>query len=294
MTERQAPACAASLLPAGAASLAERTLLAALEASPDGFAVHRVHRAPGGGAVTFTLVSINRAGAATYDGDPAELVGRSLTELVPDGESTGIPGAFRRAADSGQLQRLRTSFTGRDWSGTMDICVTAIDQDHVLATWRDVTDRARSEAVIIDAYRQAQSAWESLLMVVEIVSDPVITLSAPADTADTADTGMAARLRAITVDRVNAAAATTLGMDADGFADACTDQDLGPLNVLAQAITLPVLDLEDLVAAVLGDQQPRILRRLDLDVHGDTTSVLELHASMHDQARVIIVIRRPE
>lgn len=240
MTQRQAPASAAGPGPHGGASLAERTLLAALAVSPDGFAVHRVHRVPGGDdAVTFTLVSINPAGAATYDGDPAELVGRALTELVPDAESTGIPDAFRRAADSGQLQRLRTTFAGRGWTGTLDICVTAIDQDHVLATWRDVTDRTRSEAVIIDAYRQAQSAWESLLTVVEIVSDPVITLLAPTGT------GMAARLRAITIDRVNAAAADSLGIDVAGFVDACDEADVGALDVLAQIITLPVLDLEN-------------------------------------------------
>ena len=160
----------------GAGSPAAAALWAALDVSPDGFAIHRVHRDATGRAVAFTLESINRAGAAPHAAGPADVVGRSLHELLPDAEATGIPAAFRAAADSGIGQELRTEFVGFDWAGTMDLLVARIDDDRIVATWRDVTEQVRSQQILIDAYTRAQAAWDCLYGVLDAVGDAVLLL----------------------------------------------------------------------------------------------------------------------
>lgn len=157
-------------------SASEMTLRAALDVSPDGFAVHLVRRDRDGRAAAFCLESINTAGAAPHSAGPADLLGLDLTELLPDPESTGIPGAFRRAADTGVVQKLRTSYDSDDWSGTMDLLVARVDDGRIVATWRDVTDQVRSEQVLIEAYTRAQTAWDCLYGVLDAVEDAVLLL----------------------------------------------------------------------------------------------------------------------
>ncbi|MBI4942270.1 MAG: hypothetical protein HY830_16120 [Actinobacteria bacterium] len=185
-------------------SASERTLRAALDVSPDGFAVHLVRRDAQGRAVGFSLESINTAGAAPHSAGAGDLIGRDLTELLPDPEGTGIPDAFRRAADTGVVQKLRTSYDSDDWSGTMDLLVARVDTSRIVATWRDVTDQVRSEQVLVDAYTRAQAAWDCLYGVLDAVEDTVLLLGVtPAATDDSAT----ARPARTVVQYLNAAAA---------------------------------------------------------------------------------------
>ena len=163
-------------------SVVELTLRAALDVSPDGFAVHRVRRGPDGRAAGFTLEAINSAGAAPHSAGLADLLGRDLVDLLPDCEATGIPAAFRAAADTGVVQTLRTGFASDDWSGVMDLLVARIDRDRIVATWRDVTDLVRSEQVLVEAYTRAQAAWDCLYGVLDAVEDAVLLLRVGPDT----------------------------------------------------------------------------------------------------------------
>ena len=243
-------------------STAELTLRAALDVSPDGFAVHRVRRGPDGRAAGFTLEAINIAGAAPHSAGPADLLGRDLVDLLPDSEATGIPAAFRAAADTGLVQTLRTGFDSDDWSGVMDLLVTRIDHDRIVATWRDVTDLVRSEEVLVEAYTRAQAAWDCLYGVLDAVEDAVLLLRvSPDDTAavDGSRTPSSAQAPHLppaglpprmVVEYLNAAAAGA--------------RDRAALSGRGLSEVRPDLDLDavvDLVAAAATDG-PGCLRRL--------------------------------
>ncbi|MBI4942475.1 MAG: hypothetical protein HY830_17180 [Actinobacteria bacterium] len=194
-------------LPVGEVSASERTLRAALDVSPDGFAVHLVHRDGQGRADGFSLESINTAGAAPHSAGAVDLIGRDLTELLPDAEGTGIPEAFRRAADTGIVQKLRTSYDSDDWSGTMDLLVARVDAHRIVATWRDVTDQVRSEQVLVDAYTRAQAAWDCLYGVLDAVEDTVLLLDVEAVEPVATDGTTTVRRARTVVKYLNAAAA---------------------------------------------------------------------------------------
>lgn len=227
-----------------------------MDVSPDGFAVHLVHRDGQGRASGFCLESINTAGAAPHSTGAGDLIGRDLTDLLPDPEATGIPEAFRRAADTGVVQKLRTSYDSDDWTGTMDLLVAKVDADRIVATWRDVTDQVRSEEVLIEAYTRAQAAWDCLYGVLDAFEDTVLLLTVEAVAVDDAAVARPART---VVQYLNAAAAGA--------------RDRGTLIGRELADVRPDLDTDhvlDLVRAAATDR-PGCVRHLVLsDADGNS------------------------
>lgn len=258
-------------------SVAELTLRAALDVSPDGFAVHRVRRGLDGRAVGFTLEAINTAGAAPHAAGPSDLLGRDLVELLPDPEATGIPAAFRRAADTGVVQTLRTEFDSEDWSGVMDLLVTRIDADRIVATWRDVTEQVRSERVVVEAYTRAQAAWDCLYGVLDAVEDAILLLRVTYDDIETTG-GAPEPAAAIHAVQASPAVPTQMthpqqarrrpGLVVEYLnAAASGARDRSRLAGRALAEVRPDLDLDavvDLVTAAAADR-PGCLRRLVLN-----------------------------
>lgn len=243
---------------------AELTLQAALDVSPDGFAVHRVVRGRDGRAMGFVLEAINAAGAAPHAAGPADLLGRDLVELLPDPEATGIPAVFRAAADTGVVQSLRTAFDSDDWSGVMDLLVARIDEDRIVATWRDVSDLVQTEQVLIDAYTTAQAAWDCLYGVLDAVEDEVLLVRvSPRDT--TPGGGAPAAISVAATDPLRGARRQSLVVEYLNAA-AAGARDRGALSGRALSQVRPDLELDavvDLVAAAASDR-PGCVRRLVL------------------------------
>ena len=157
----------------GVRELAAHDLLrAALDVSPDGFAVHRIVRDDNGEATGFTLQLINRAGAAPFTSDPGELAGADVATLLGP-SSEPMLAAFRRCARTGSPQRFQTTFAGSAAAGTTDSVVVRLDDDHLLSTWRDVTEQIATEELLEEALRQRSDALHDLQTVLDAMSDAV-------------------------------------------------------------------------------------------------------------------------
>ena len=191
-----------------AADLDARNLLrAALDVSTDGFAVHRVRRDGAGRVVGFTLEMINRAGAVPLGTTPEALVGLDVAELL--GPSSGpMIDAFRRCAETGMTQKVRTTFSESPLAGTTDSIVVRLDENHLMSTWRDVTEHIVSEQLLEEALRHRSEAWHQLRSVLDAMSDAVVVVRV-----DGVPTTAAAAARS-QITYVNETAATALGASA--------------------------------------------------------------------------------
>lgn len=200
----------------------ESVLESALAVSLDGFAIHRVRRDDQGRLEGFTLEMINRAGAAGFTDDPRSLVGRDVAELLGP-SSAPMLAAFRRAAETGQVQRVRTTFTETPAAGTTDSIVVRIDEDHVLSTWRDITDQIVAETLLQDALRQANEAWRTLRVTLDAMDDAVVLLEVP----DATRLGVSERAGRVRFAYANATAAAALGLTSEQLTGMRLDQVVG-------------------------------------------------------------------
>ncbi|WP_143448339.1 hypothetical protein [Kineosporia sp. A_224] len=208
---------------AAAAAIGPADLLAAaLAVTPDGFAIHRAHRDPDGGITGFILEMINKAGAAPFTDDPASLVGRDVETLLGP-SSVPMVEAFRRALTTGQLQRVRTTFSGTAAAGTTDSIAMRIDDNLVLSTWRDVTDQIVGEQILQDALRQANERSALLGSALDAAEDAFVVLEVPA-VADLGPAELEGRFRVV---HANRSSALSLGLERHQVAGARLDQIVG-------------------------------------------------------------------
>ncbi|MBI4939831.1 MAG: hypothetical protein HY830_03680 [Actinobacteria bacterium] len=208
---------------AAAAAIGPADLLAAaLAVTPDGFAIHRAHRDADGAVTGFTLEMINRAGAAPFTDDPAALVGREVETLLGPSSAPMVE-AFRRALATGQLQRVRTTFSGTAAAGTTDSIAMRIDENLVLSTWRDVTDQIVGEQILQEALRQANERAALLGAALDAAEEAFVVLEVP-DVADLGPAELEGRFRIV---QANLSAALSLGLDRHQVTAARLDQVVG-------------------------------------------------------------------
>jgi len=105
-------------------SLGDRRFRAALDASPDGFAIYQVITDPGphGGQAHVTalqLVSINSAGAAGFGGDRDTLIGQDLRDIYPESADNGLFRDLVLAWRTGQPQTTRVRGAAGSWAGVL-------------------------------------------------------------------------------------------------------------------------------------------------------------------------------
>ena len=188
---------------------AQDILRAALDVSEDGFAVHRVRRDASGAIEGFTLVLINRAGAAPFDQDPGALAGADVADLLGTGGAPLLE-AFRACAETGLRQQVRTTFSESVLAGTTVSTVVRVDADHLLSTWRDTTDQAVDEFILQESLRMRSDALRAVQGVLDTVGDAVVAVDLPASQ-EAPTPELAARSR---VSFANRTAATALGRSA--------------------------------------------------------------------------------
>ena len=137
-----------------------------------------------GKVVDFLYEYVN---AAHVDQEPAEgsgAVGHRLLELQPEADASGLLGALRKVVTTGEPLVWDTYFyestrAGRPVRWVLDVRVAKLD-DSVLVTWRNVTDRLRTEEQLAEARVQGelnQRLQASLLPDVK-VDDPAMQVLA--------------------------------------------------------------------------------------------------------------------
>ena len=135
-----------------------------------------------GQVVDFRYEYVNAAHGEQAPLSGASVVGRRLLELHPEAEAIGLLDAYRKVVQTGEpliwdaLLYEGTS-EGQPVRRVLDVRAAKLD-DGVLITWRNVTDRLRTEQQLADARVQAelhQRLQASLLPEVS-VHDPAVRL----------------------------------------------------------------------------------------------------------------------
>ncbi len=112
------------------------------------------------------ILSVNRSGAETIGWTVEELVGQSLTELLPEGAKPAFEGYLAQVTGTGEaegLMHMRHVDGGVRVIAYRNKRVTVPGSDpHVLAFGVDVTDKVRAEAELRALVRQSNSVLESV------------------------------------------------------------------------------------------------------------------------------------
>jgi|tagenome__1003787_1003787.scaffolds.fasta_scaffold20978762_3 diguanylate cyclase (GGDEF)-like protein len=148
-----------------------RQTLQAVDATIDGLAVYRARRDAGGAVTRLELTFINAAGARGFAGDRASLVGRDLTEFLPNSRENGLWNALVAALESGQPVLVRLQGSGEPGSGVTDSIQARLDADTVVSSWRDVTEMVQQQELLARAYDETASARAALQAALDATSD---------------------------------------------------------------------------------------------------------------------------
>lgn len=123
---------------AQAEALASRELLAAaLNSSPDAFAIYDVQRDDGGVIRGMTVSFVNEVAAAPTGRAPDTWVGADVREWFPESGAHGLYAYLTEAAsDLVPRQVTVSAHAPSGWSGEFDHVITPFGVDRVLTTWR--------------------------------------------------------------------------------------------------------------------------------------------------------------
>jgi diguanylate cyclase (GGDEF)-like protein len=112
----------------------------ALDASDDGFAIWKSVRAPDQSIENFTLVLMNKTGADKAGHPQLELLGKLLTEVVPEVDARGLHALFEKALKKGHSVKDTVPVMSPDGlPGAFENTVVPFGKDLVFATYRDVS-----------------------------------------------------------------------------------------------------------------------------------------------------------
>lgn len=137
--------------------VAERDLartLAALNASPDGFAVYLAERDADGSITDIRILLVNDAAAAPT-GRPSEAwQGARLVEFFPEAKETGLYDRVITVLSRHEQQRfVIDTRSAQGWEGSFENLITPFGPDLALITWREKDSAAVSSAALLSDSR---------------------------------------------------------------------------------------------------------------------------------------------
>ncbi|MBU3750301.1 MAG: PAS domain S-box protein [Mycobacterium sp.] len=162
----------------------EDLLQAADEAALEPHAVLEAVRDADGAVVDFNYREINPVAAAQQQREPADLIGSSLAETLPNVKTSGLLARYAHCVDTGKPLILDDfSYHGRALPGAVprpelpqlrryEIRAVRIGEDLISVHWRDVTDLLNT----LDAAEQARSllrAATDALLDPQVLVEPV-------------------------------------------------------------------------------------------------------------------------
>jgi diguanylate cyclase (GGDEF)-like protein len=122
------------------------TLQTALDATTDGFAVYAVERDHQGRLIELHNLHTNLAGAQSLGLDPEEVVGRTLHEVLPDVESSGLWARILEsyATKAPQFHRVHAWGDDGEWISAWDNTIASVGEERITIIWRDVSREERA------------------------------------------------------------------------------------------------------------------------------------------------------
>jgi PAS domain S-box-containing protein len=135
-----------------------------------------------GQVVDFRYEYVNPAHSEQAPTGSERVIGRRLLEVYREAASTGLFDAYRKVVDTGEpivwdAFGYRGTVSDRPLQRVLDLRVAKLD-DGVLVTWRNVTDRLRTEQQLVEANAQEELSRRlqaGLLPAVSVV-DPALEL----------------------------------------------------------------------------------------------------------------------
>jgi diguanylate cyclase (GGDEF)-like protein len=122
----------------------------ALDASDDGFAIWKSVRAPDQSIENFSLVLMNKTGADKAGHPQLELLGKLLTEIVPEVDAKGLHALFEKALKKGHSVKDIVPVEAPDGlPGAFENTVVPFGKDLVFATYRDVSEVEREHSRLL-------------------------------------------------------------------------------------------------------------------------------------------------
>lgn len=163
----------------------EQALQVSQALNPDGFAILRAVRGPGGEVVDleweYANPSAQRAAVVT------PLVGRRLLEVAPTGgELDEAFGHYVKTLEERGTSAIEFPYSHGKFKGWYRSTVVAIDEDRIAIAFSDISKRKRHEEGLTVALKEFRHRVKNLLAVVSsLVGHARRTAQAPADMAET-------------------------------------------------------------------------------------------------------------
>jgi diguanylate cyclase (GGDEF)-like protein/PAS domain S-box-containing protein len=122
----------------------------AQEMSPDGFTILHPVRSEAGKTIDFTWVYENKAIARMNQTDPKEVIGKRVLDIFPRHSGTSIFEAYKKAADTGEVQIIEEINVGEVISNPiwLRLVVVSMGQDIAILS-QDITQRKTVESKLL-------------------------------------------------------------------------------------------------------------------------------------------------
>jgi signal transduction histidine kinase len=156
-------------------ALAERDaqLQAIFEHPTDLTAILKAQRDASGQIVDWIYVSANRNATALLNLPREQLIGRRMSEIVPDRAAKGLE-QCNRVLETGEMVRYESRFADRD----LVVTVFAAGRDCVISSVQDVTEQRRLQAALEETDRRKD---EFLAMLAHELRNPVAPIATAAE-----------------------------------------------------------------------------------------------------------------
>jgi PAS domain S-box-containing protein len=121
-----------------------------IETMLDCFAIYRSVRNPQGQITEFTVEYVNAAACSAHGMSAAEHLGKSLAEFIPDHCYLEIFTACCQVVETGKSERREIVFSHPQSKALIEAFETSVAklEDGFAVSWRDITDRKRTELAL--------------------------------------------------------------------------------------------------------------------------------------------------
>jgi PAS domain S-box-containing protein len=135
------------------------------ELSPDGFLIFRPLRDDAGVVTDFLWIYENESAARMNDTTPEEVIGKRVSEVLPNHDQSPFGKAYKEAAETGKVRIVEDAFYNKDtfkhllWFRVVAVPISGGD---VAILAQDVTERKRAEDALHSRTEELEAAYRDL------------------------------------------------------------------------------------------------------------------------------------
>jgi PAS domain S-box-containing protein len=130
-----------------------------LDVSLDGIYALKATRNKQGVITDFSYLFANQHTAKMLNRTPEEVIGASMLQLIPENKTNGFFDLFCKLLQTGEMFSDETHFVAQGIDGWFEYVIIPIDNDTLVVTTRDVTDKKRS----VKAIEEQRNLLDSIL-----------------------------------------------------------------------------------------------------------------------------------